>query len=451
MSKKEETAYKADVVVLGGGTAGVPAAIAAARNGVSCLLIERYGFLGGTATIILVMAGFSDRNGNLVIGGIPNELIEEMVRLNGSTGHVPDPVSESCTCVDPEILKYIAMEMTLKAGVRPILHSFFYESDIKSNSIDTLSIINKSGIQNVKGRIFVDCSGDADLAASAGAPFNKDENLQPVTMTFRMGGFDKPNFMIYLEEHPEELEWAPTWTDGFTLEYFKTHENFRFFKGLDKLVARVKEKTGYEFPRDRIHFIFLPREGEVQLNTTRVRGIDSTDARSLTQAEIAGRRQVMEEMRFLVDNVPGFEHAYLIDTSVQIGLRESRRIDGDYTLTKEDTLSGRQFEDSIGKGVYPVDIHDPTGRGMSIYRVEKPYTLPYSMLVPKKIDNLLVAGRCASMTHEGLASPRTMPTCMVMGQAAGTAAALCVKNNAIPREVDIKELQRTLRQQGAIL
>ncbi len=451
MSVNKGIHYDFDVVVIGGGTSGVPAAIAAARNGASCLLIERYGFLGGTATIILCMAGFTDRLGNLVVGGIANEMVEEMVRLNGCSGHVPDPVSESVTCVDPEVLKYVAMNMTLTAGAKPLLHTCFLGADGSPNQIKKVTIHNKSGIQEVQGRVFIDCSGDADLAAEAGAPFNKDKHLQPVTMTFRMGGFDKPNLLAYIEEHPEELEWAPAWTDGFTVEYFKTNKNFRFFKGLDKLIARVHEKTGYEFPRDRIHFVFLTREGEVQLNTTRIRGIDSTDAESLTKAEIEGRNQVMEEVQFLTEYVPGFEHAYLVDTSVQIGLRESRRIEGEYTLTKEDTLEGRQFEDSIGKGVYPVDIHDPEGRGMSIYRVKDPYSLPYRMLVPKRVDNLLVAGRCASMSHEGLASPRTMPTCMAMGQAAGTAAALCAKQGLAPRNLAMEDLQNILRQQGVIL
>ncbi len=448
---EKQKKFEADVVVVGGGTAGVPAAIAAARNGVRCILVERYGFLGGTINIIPAMAGFQDRNGRQIVGGLPNEIVQRVIDLGGSSGHIPDPVGESVTFVDREIYKYAAMDMAIRAGVKTILHSFFFEADRKNGNIQSVRICNKSGVQTVAGKIFVDCTGDADLASTSGVPCRKEEILQPVTMTFRMAGFDMERLLKYVEEHPEELEKADTWSDAYSIEHLRKHKTSTGFKGLDKLVERVKRQTGYEFPRDRVHFGLLPRKGEVLLNTTRVTGVDPTDVEALTKAEIESRIQVMEEVSFLKKNVPGFESTYLLDTSVQVGVRESRKIEGEYTLTGEDTLNGRQFDDAIAKGVYPVDQHDAKGRGMRIYRVKKPYSIPYRVLVPKNVDTLLVAGRCISATREGLASPRTIPTCMAMGQAAGTAAALSVKRKTSPRCLDVRVLQRTLRKQGVLI
>ncbi len=444
---------RADVVVLGGGSAGVVAAIAAARKGADTLVVERYGFLGGTATIIHTYVSFLGDNGVPVIGGLPEEIIREVVRLGGGRGHLPDPTSMSATPVDIEVYKYVAMEQVRQAGARCLLHTWFVSAEASDGAIRNVAVYNKSGYQRIEGKVFIDATGDGDLAVAAGAPWeqgNAEGGLQPLTMTFRMAGFNRERFVRYIVEHPEEVEKPKTWSTGFSADYFTTHPDFPFFKGLDKLVARVARETGYQLPRDRVHFSVLPRPGMVQVNIVRISGIDAADAAQLTDAEFQGRRQAFESVQFLVKHVPGFEEAYLLDTPMQIGIRETRRILGEYVLTKDDVLEGRKFPDAIGQGIYPLDIHDPGGRAMVHLQPKAPYQFPYRILTPRGLSNCLVAGRCISATHEALGAARVVGNCMVMGQAAGTAAALAVQQGVGVKALDAQVLRAELAKDGAI-
>ena len=442
---------KAEVVVLGGGTAGSIAAIAASRNKADCILVERYGYVGGTVSYIQGMIGFRSITGEVVVSGIADEMVEQVKKLGGSEGHMFDPIAGSVTTLDPEIYRIVMMEMVSNSKTKPLFHSVLTGVLMDGERIKGVTVHNKSGFENIYADTFVDASGDADLAYAVGADVDKGarEQLQPVSLMFRMGGFNKEKFTSYIKNHPEELESAKTWSRGFTQTFFDDHPEYVYFKGLDKLVDRVKKETGYELPRDRIHLDLFKRKDHILLNVSRITQVDATDADDLTRAEIEGRRQVLEIYEFLVKYVPGFENAFLLSVSEQVGIRETRRIKGKYILTKEDVLSARRFEDVIARGIHPVDIHDGgVGRGMNITSLDRPYDVPYRCLLPQKVENLIVAGRCVSATREAFGSVRGTTTCMATGQAAGTAAVMSLVSKGNPNSVDVKKLQEKLIQDG---
>jgi len=408
-----------DVVVAGGGTAGVAAAIAAARNGADTLLIEKYGFLGGTMTAGLVNPFMTFHAGNRqIIKGIFQEIIDHLKDMGG--------YDEKTKAFDNEAMKLVLDQMVKEAGVRLLLHT--YVTDViltKMNKVRGVEIYNKSGRQVVLGKVTVDATGDGDVAVMAGAPYEKgrreDGLTQPMTLNFRVGGVD-------VERMPPRDE-------------------------INKLFEEAKAKGELSIPRENILYFPTTRKSEIHFNTTRIVMVDGTKAEDLTYAETEGRRQMVELMKFLKEKVPGFENAYLLTSAFQVGVRETRRIIGEYILTEEDIVKARKFKDTIAKGSYPIDIHNPKGEGTVIKRPPpgESYDIPYRCIVPKKVDNLLVAGRCVSSTHEAQAAIRVIPIVVAIGQAAGTAAALAVRLNIPPRELDVSLLQETLEKQGAVL
>jgi len=401
-------------------------------------------------------AGFQTRHGEQVVGGIGNDIVNKLVELNGSTGHIPKSIPESVTLVDPEVFKYVAQKMCIESGVRVLLHSFFVESYAPDGTISSITVYNKSGRQDIHARFYIDCTGDGDVAAKSGCIYEvgrrSDGKCQPLSMTCRVAGFDRKRFVDYMRDHPEEMAKADTWTRGLDIGSIDgSNEVFTSFKGLNQLVARIEHEYAYVFPRERVNFALTPIEGIVYINSTRVTGVDATDAEGLTTAELSGREQVMDIVKFLTRFVPGFESAYLLDTSIQIGVRETRRIIGDYVIERDDVLDGTRFDDVIAQGIYPLDIHDVDGRGMEHRNVSRPYQVPYRSLIPKGLENIFVGGRCVSSTHEALGALRVIPNCMAMGQAAGTAAALAYRQHTTSvRNVNVVDLQGVLRDQGAI-
>lgn len=408
-----------EVIVAGGGTAGIVAAVAAARNGADTVLIERYGFLGGTMTAGLVNPFMTfHAGGKQIIKGIFQEIIDRLKDLDG--------YDEATKAFDTEAMKLVADRMVKEAGVKLLLHTYITDVLVtRKGSVRGVEVHNKSGRQVLLGKVTVDATGDGDVAVMAGAPYEKgrleDGLTQPMTLNFRVGGVDAKRM-------PPREE-------------------------INRLFEEAKAKGEVSIPRENVLFFPTTRKGEIHFNTTRVVKADGTKAEDLTYAEIEGRRQMVELMDFLRRRVPGFENAYLLMSGVQIGVRETRRIIGEYILTGDDIVKARKFEDAIARGSYPIDIHSPTGEGTTIRRLPpgEYYDIPYRCLVPKKIDNLLVAGRCISSTHEAQAAIRVIPIVVAIGQAAGTAAALSVKFDVPPRELDVHLLQRTLREQGAVL
>ncbi|UVI27265.1 FAD-dependent oxidoreductase [Paenibacillus spongiae] len=448
--KSETTPKQYDVIVAGGGPSGTMAAIASSRSGAKTLLIERYGFLGGMITNALVgpMQSFHSREEQLVTG-IAQEVIDRLVAVGGSPGHVKDMVgfAASITPVDVEKLKYVLQEMCIESSVHVQLHTVVTGVRMDAGSIRSLEMFNKSGASEAEASVYIDCTGDGDVMWLAGVPFEKgrkkDGLAQPMTMMFRMGGVDLTEVRAFMKSHPHEFVLVDGWESC-------SHVGVSGFFSLVRS-ARLSGELSVE--RDRVLFFELPVKGEVSVNMTRVIRYDATDGAALSAAEILSRQQVMEVVRFLNRRIPGFGAAYLINCGTQIGVRESRRIQGKYTLTADDVLSGRTFDDVIARGSYPIDIHSPDSGELDATELNRgsAYDIPYRCLLNDHVHNLLVAGRCISATHEAIASARVSPTAMAIGHAAGAAAALAATSGAAPGDVDVRCIQRLIAQQGGNL
>ncbi len=441
---------EADIVVCGGGPAGVNAAIAAGRTGARTILIERYGFVGGMSTAALVYPWmtFHTLDGKQVIKGIAQEIIDRLMAMGGSPGHLRDTVgfTNTITPYHPEMYKVLAVDMLKEAGAKLLLHSFMDEVRTVDGRIEAIELATKSGTIRVEGKQFVDATGDADLAYRAGAPClvgrGGDNLTQPMTMKFRMRGVDLQKVKQYMIDHPDEF-------------YHKTPIDELPHLPLSGIQGFKKHWQNADLPinREQVLMFTGPAEDEVLVNTTRVQGLNGLDVEDLTEAEELGRKQVLMVAAFMTANLPGFEKASISNVGAQIGIRETRRIDGAYALQAEDVVQGRRFDDVIARSGYPIDIHDPSGKGVTAAWVQGDgaYDIPYRCLLPREVGNLLVAGRCISTSHEALATTRLTPSCMATGQAAGTAAGLAVRQGVAPAELDIALLQRELIAGGAVL
>lgn len=443
-----------DVCVIGSGPAGIGAAIAASRLGAKTLLVERYGFVGGNLTMAMVnpMFTFHDKNGRQVIRGIAGEFVEYLKAGGASFGHLTDLTFDnaSMTPFDPEGTKVLLFEMLEKANVEILLHSMFADVQCEGRQVKALLLENKSGRQAICPRYVIDCSADADVAARAGAPFIKgseaEGSMQPATLYFRIGGVDDERLRSWMKANRQLLKDSPA------DEEIDSQRSLAFL-GMNELVKEAKERGELD-PEiaPRILMYQLPHEGQYSVNTTRLQNVDGTDVWDLTRAEIILRKQVLQIHRFLKKRVGGFDKSVVLDTGIQAGIRETRHIIGDYTLTETDVLNGAAFEDGISCGTFAIDIHPPkgeaqifTGSGRAVYEI------PYRCLLPQGLDNLLVAGRSVSATHTAFGSVRVMATAMGIGEGAGTAAALLLSGGLPTRSLDIRQLRSQLIRQGQYL
>ena len=399
------------VIVVGGGPAGVAAAVAAKREGQSVLLIERYGFLGGMATAGLVNPFMV----TLGAGGLYQEFFERLEKWDARIDRT----------FDGEPTKLVLDEWHQEEGVDILFHGLLTDAEVEGGYIKSIKVVGKGEELEFAASYFIDCTGDGDLAKLAGVPMNMgreaDGLCQPMTTCFQVGGVDD-ELMLTREE-------------------------------LTKLYLEAKAQGKLNNPRENLLWFRTIRPGEVHFNTTRVVGKNPVSLQELTEAELEARRQLAETFAWLKKEVPAFKNAYIMRIAAQIGVRESRTIQGAYQLTEDDVLSCRKFDDAIGKCSYPIDIHSPQGEGTRIAALPKGewYEIPYRTLYSPAVENLLVAGRCISSTHEAQASLRIMPTCMVMGQAAGVAAAMASAGNLPVSQVPVPELQAKLKAKGADL
>jgi hypothetical protein len=420
-----------EVVVVGGGPAGIAAAAAAGRAGRSTLLIERYGFLGGAGTAA-GLSTFCGLHANVrgehrqVIHGIADEVIERLQRMRAlREPHLSVQNRIMAQAYDISAYKIVADELLLAAKVKLLFHAFAVGI---SGDLDAVIVETKSGRGAVRGRLFIDCSGDGDLAAWAGAPYEvgdgKGNMLYPSTM-YRIGGVDPDRAGKAWETVPQLMEEA--------------------------------EKKGRRFPRKKPIVRPQPNPTEWRANLTQVRNPDGSavsgiDAEQISYGEVEGRRQCWETFEFIKSVTPGFERAYIVEIAPQLGIRETRRVRAEVMLSEEDILGCADFEDAIGVNGWPVEAHVAGDVRFVFARGERGYNqLPYRMLLPLKVDNLLVAGRCAGMTHDGQSSARVSGPCFVMGEAAGTAAHLALQAGVAPRKVDVKKLQAQLERNGVWL
>ena len=442
-----------DVVVVGGGPAGLGAALGAADAGARVVLAERYGFLGGNATAALVMPLMSFHTGRgapsraprplmpadhgpgePVIAGVLRRLLDRLIGEGGALA--PSEETGYVVPFDPERLKLVALDLLDEAGVHLLLHAF--ASDVFEDGDGTGVVFEtKSGPLLVRARMIVDATGDGDVAAAAGAPYEigreADGLVQPMTLMFRMTGFDPAAFDAWVREHPGQ---------------------WRGVHGLWDLVRRATEAGELDLPREDVLFFGTPHPGEVSVNSTRVGGVLGSDVWSWTLAEWTSRRQMRQLDAFLRRHVPGFGDAYVVQSGVHTGVRETRRIGGDVVLTATDVLGARKFPDAIARGAYPVDIHSPSGKGTVLERLPpgESYDVPLGCLRPRGLERILVSGRCISGTHEAHSSYRVMPIAMATGQAAGVCAALAARGRrAAARDVRAEAVRAELRRQGADL
>jgi FAD dependent oxidoreductase len=425
-----------EVVVLGGGPAGIAAAVAAARSGRRTLLVERYGFLGGMGTAAGV-TNFCGLHANVhgkmhrVVQGIASDLLARIDRLDGLNKPHLILGKIFAQAYDTAAYKIAADDLLAAHKVDILFHALGAGVARHDGArINALFVETKAGRQAIRADIFIDCSGDGDLAAWAGAPFEVGDShghmLYP-SMMFRLNGID-----------PERA--GDAW------------------RTIPQLMEQAEARGTHKFPRKAA--IVRPQRSPIEwrVNFTQLKRIDGgaingLEPDDLTRGEIDGRRQAIEAFQFL-RTVPGFEKSYIVDLPPQLGIRETRRIVGGYQLSGDDVLGCASFDDSVGVNGWPMEEHVagdvifkfppiPESRGYN--------ELPYRMLVPEGIDNLLAAGRCASMTHEGQSAARVSGACFAMGEAAGTAAALALSGNTPPRDIAIEKLQQTLKQQGAFI
>lgn len=453
-----------DVIVCGGGPSGFIAAISAARGGARTLLIERYGFVGGMPTISwlgpISPFHFGDER---VVGGIPHEFVERMREAGGSTGHIrctnPHGSGSYLCFYDRESYKSTALAMLREAGADLLFHTWVEGVELSGQTVTGVQVANKSGRGTIHASVVVDATGDGDVAARAGAEFvlgrPADGALQPGTMMFDLAGVDTAKVKKYMDDHPEDFEWASEFVALAPYSSRLQQEHF-VGQGFLRLVKEGMKSGELYLGRDSVLFLTTVHPGVLHFNSTRISGVDGTDTMSLTEAEIDARRQVDSLSQFLIKHAPGFENAYLSGAGSQVGIRETRHILGEYVLQGEEVVRGQKFPDVVARGYFPIDIHNLKGKegytgGGHWNDLEDSYDIPLRCLIPRTIDNLVIAGRPISATHEAHGSLRTQGGAMGIGHAAGAAAAVASMSGVMPRKAPARDVQDLMAAQGATL
>ncbi len=435
-----------DVLVVGGGPAGVCAAIASARGGAKTMIVEKGNCLGGMATQGLVgpfMTCFDKSGRNQIIKGLFEEIVCRLVACKGAIhprevragtpytawivhGH------DHVTPFDSESLKFVLDDMCAEAGVEVLYHADFMQCVAEGGRVRGASVFTKGGPMTISAKVVVDATGDGDVAFRAGARCvsgdpSRGGAMQPCTTFFRVSGMPLSVVEKYRAEHPGERLFASA-------------------------VSEAKAAGEWTIPRPHVNCYLTPRDDEWFVNCSRLNGVDATDPQALSDAETLGRRQVREVMNLLKKRV--CPDVRLSSMATTLGIRETRHILGDVVVDRDDILEGRVPDDSIALCAYAIDLHGGKGASGTLFLTVKDgeyYGIPYKALVPKGVDGLLVAGRCVSATSVAAASLRVMPPAMAMGEAAGTAAAMCVKTGVEPRAVDVSKLRSSLVAHGAFL
>lgn len=439
-----------DVIVVGGGTTGIAAAVAAARHGANVMLIEQLGFLGGNAAIVPAWLGFHSLDGELMVKGIPLEAVERLQREGGATDFHRDPICGSVVGVNTHWWKLVAAEMAVDAGVVVRLHSRVAAVERQDDGTLEVTAECRGVPQAFTGKQLVDCTDTGEAARMAGAELtrgrDRDGSVQVASWSFAVNGVNVLELIDYLLENPQDARPFPDVELYDWLARLRQAEVF-VLGAFASLVSRARAE-GMELPRDNVPGVVFAHRGEFFTVASRVVDVDPGDPESLTRAELTGMRQARQWLAFLRQYVPGFSDADLVATPHQIGLRETNHLVGAYQLTGDDLMSGRIFEDAIAAGAYHLDIHPPDHAGIDTQRPPH-YQIPFAALLPRDTDGLVVAGRAISATHEAMASTRVIPISMALGQAAGTAAALATAAGCELRNLDVQSVRRALRDDGA--
>ena len=441
-----------DVAVIGGGPAGTVAAIASARRGAKTILVEQNGYLGGALTACGTGPQMTYHAGDVqVVRGIPQEMEEEMIRRGFSTGHIPDAVGfcSSTTAFDPEGMKIVWEDMAREAGVTLMYHTVFTGCTVENGVIRTARLYTKGGFYELSAKVFVDASADADVATSAGVTSvygREEDNLaQPMTMNFHVYGVDREKVCDFVLNNLDDMA-------RYTPRNLRELRHYDISGAFSRIQA-AKDAGEFHIDRDTVLCFETNTDGEYVVNMTRIAKHSAVDPFDLTEAEIEGRKQVQETLRFLKKYIPGFENCHLAFSGPNIGIRESRKVDGVYKLTAEDLTDNVMFPDAIAMGGYPIDVHSPDG-GNTVHKFLKPgswYSVPYRSLVTPGVENLIVAGRCLSATHGACSAVRVTPVLMGIAQAAGTAAAQSAHTDMPANKLDTNALREQLKADGVFL
>lgn len=443
-----------DLIVIGGGISGTLASVSAAREGLDVLLVEETGCLGGALTssgtgpMMTFHAGEKQ-----VVRGITDELIERLKRKGLSVGHIPDSTGYTYTVTpfDAEGMKHELELMALEASVTILFHTMLASTVMLEGEVKSVTLLSCGKEFLVDAPLYIDATGDADLLAAAGVPLilgrESDHSTQPMTTNFRLGGVDISLIRRMMDE------------DVSIFPFLKNHPGREksavrlSCSGFQDIMKKGIKEGKITFDRDIVLFFETNNRNEVIVNMTRITGLNPVDPVELSRAEIEGRRQVWELYAFLKENVPGFKNASLLSTGPSIGIRQSRNMVGVYTITAEDILEERVFDDRIAAYGYPIDIHSPDGtETKSIFlRDGGIYTIPYRVMVNSFVKNVMATGRLVSATFEAQASLRTSPCCGALGEACGIAASLAYKSGKSPCDIDIKALQKRLVECGAFI
>lgn len=457
-----------DVVVVGGGMSGAFAAIAAARNGAKTLIIDQNGYFGGTLTangVGPMMTYFA--GDKQVILGLGQEMVERLVERGYSPGHVLDSTNyiSYVTPFSAEGLKIVLDEMVSEVGADVLFHTYLIGLEKEAGEIKNISIVNKDGISHISSKIFIDATGDGDLAVMSEVPFQlgreTDNAMQPMTMNLKVYGVDTQKLREAVLNDPVKFPRL-----NRDLDVMKNTEILSFV-GFDDEFKKAKEEGRISIPREDILFFETNVPGEFIMNTSRIINESGVSAEGLTRAEMIGRKQCEELYHFLVESVPGFENAKIAYSGPSVGVRGTRQIKGKYTLTNQDVLENKPFKSTIAHSGYPIDIHNPKGEGtVSVHAnqteevahekfdksvFDSYYRIPYEIMITNEISNLIVTGRCVSASFEAQAAIRTTPTMTALGQAAGTAAAIAVSKKEAIGDIDIKVLQNKLIEQKSFI
>ncbi|MGH3661431.1 MAG: FAD-dependent oxidoreductase [Micromonosporaceae bacterium] len=457
-----------DVAVAGAGMAGTVAAIAAARNGARVALTDRATYLGGNATGGLLgnFLTFHNMRGEQICDGVPQEIVDRCIALGGAfpqhRGHLPNAYGNaySVTPIDAEVLKLVVQQMCVEAGVQLRLGAFTTGPLVSPEGrVEGIKLVDKSGEHEVRSKVVIDATGDGDLVAKGGGAFQLgDDKGQTMSMTqiFRLGGVDLDRHLAHVKQHPDQFMLAEDPYLGLSREEaaarLQTWQDYPLITGYYDAVKAAKAKGEFHPNRERIVFSITTTPGVVTINATSILGENAVDAASLTRASLQAREQVHAVAAFFQKYAPGFENSYVLDSAAMLGIRESRRIVGVKTLTDDDCVAGAKHDDDIGRGAYTLDVHEPSGKIVHKHVEDgESYGIPYGCLVPEQLDGLLVAGRCLSSERYANGSARNQAHIQAMGQAAGTAAALCAQQNQQPRDVDVAQLRGVLTDQGAVV
>ena len=443
-----------DVVVAGGGVAGVMAAVASSRHGARTLLVEETGLLGGSLTTCGTGPMMTFHAGDeQVIKGLGEELVARLKAKNLSPGHTVDSTGYTYTVTpfDTEGMKRELELMLLESGAKVLYHAKIVKAEVKEGLASSITIASMGYLINIKGKVFIDATGDAILLKLAGVPVasgrEPDGVNQPMTMNFKLSGVDIPLIRDIMEKDVELFPFLKQHPKGLEKKAARLS-----FSGFQEIMKKGISSGELDIDRDIVLCFETNNLNEVIVNMTRIPHLDPLDPFDISLAETEGRRQVWEMYAYLKKHVPGFSEAVLLTSGPRVGVRSSGRMVGCYAITAEDILSETKFDDGIACCGYPIDIHSDGAETKSTFlRWGGYYSIPYRCLINSSVPNVMAAGRDISSTFEAHASLRLSPCCTATGQAAGTAAAQAIADGVLPLDVDTAKLRQSLREDGAVV